>query len=1282
MERGSIVRHRIIFVIAVIVLAAAAFAQQAPVPDITKASWIWSGPKPVAIGEWECYGRKTFKLSAKPAKAEVLITADNVYELFVNGTFVGEDGGFDAIYWGSLELYDITKLLTVGANVIAARAKSLGGSGGLLIAVRVEVDKDNVVRLHSGADWKAMLTYADGWNKADHDDGAWKSAVVLGGHGMAPWGAISYPGVVSPMTLSRLLLMDPDDDFNWPAGVVFVRDFVPLKEPEDFVVYVLGSRAYFEHDAATPAALGRQLWSLVPAKPDGKATLLCDAGSGVIGSPTVSYDGKTIYFSMVPDGGKFFHIYRIGADGSDLWAITDGPFHDYDPAELADGRIVFSSTRIGSRDEYHGNLASSLFAMNANGTGIEPLTYHIVADREPKVAADGSVVMIRADNFFERAKVETRIQQVRPDGTGGMVILGADREAIGFDPAFAAERNSAWLRQNGVGSPAPLPDGRVAAISNYGVVLSGVFDSGRSSFEKAVIGYVPYDIAPLPDGRLLCTLSGRNRIGVLDLESGKIARIYSQEKIHSVAYLGARPRPRVIASHIMPNAARRFDKTGFLLCQSVFTTKQTNADLSRIKAVRILEGRPFTLRSAKHRFAHLGVEGIELGTVPLAPDGSFYVEVPADRALAIQLVDAEGRSVINETSWLYVRPGERLSCVGCHNRRTAAPDKTVNPMAARFGPVRLTGDASPHRYRANNAANGGVLNLQFDRFREAGAITIYENDPRWGGSRGADVERFCGLLNSGEKGQRIAAARQLAILRDRKAAGPLASALKDASWEVRMNAALALAACGDRRTTPALLGALDDKKPFVRQAAYMALEHLTGSAIEFDAFDAERSQKGAASWRAYLDHNDWETIEKRLIDRLDNTDAAQVHLAVETLGHIGGPVGAAAMRDYLKEHHNENLRIAIAAMRALGSLQDAEAMAVLTEIFKDNMCRDPGKAADLHELGWQQKPVHLAAAAAEALGRIATPQAQDVLTEAFPKLLDFWQYTLWSGDHSWLMGCHSSVLHYRILEAFDSMETTVNRPGVLAALRAVPIDTDRALLYETDAYENLTARVVNRSGLADSVIQACLAILGDTDSEPADDLKAAVTASPPALSVLPHDPESRAAEIASVICLDIKYAAPIRRAFERYRAMEPSRKRSWVCFYLGRCLGKLRDGDSAQMLLSCLTDDATEASFGFEDQPNVFVYKAMTPFYRAAAADALGRIGDAKAVATLFDVVKDFDNALSVRHAAAGALALLCGPSDSMRLRILAADYPEVSVRRALLDAHEKASSRRIARAR
>ena len=57
---------------------------------------------------------------------------------------------------------------------------------------------------------------------------------------------------------------------------------------------------------------------------------------------------------MARAGEPFFHLYRLSADGDDLERLTDGPFHDIDPSELPDGRIVFTSTRIGTFEEYHG----------------------------------------------------------------------------------------------------------------------------------------------------------------------------------------------------------------------------------------------------------------------------------------------------------------------------------------------------------------------------------------------------------------------------------------------------------------------------------------------------------------------------------------------------------------------------------------------------------------------------------------------------------------------------------------------------------------------------------------------------------------------------------------------------------------------------------------------------------------------------------------------------------------------------------------------------------------
>jgi len=206
-------------------------------------------------------------------------------------------------------------------------------------------------------------------------------------------------------------------------------------------------------------------------------------------------------------------------------------------------------------------------------------------------------------------------------------------------------------------------------------------------------------------------------------------------------------------------------------------------------------------------------------------------------------------------------------------------------------------------------------------------------------------------------------------------------------------------------------------------------------------------------------------------------------------------------------------------------------------------------------------------------------------------------------------------------------------------------------------------------------VEACLAVLGDEKAPDAKTWRQAVTASPPASSTGALCAESRAAQILSVVCRDAAFAPRIRVAYERYRAAKPSRKRSWTCFMLARALGKLADPGSVGPLVASLTEDATEASFGRPDPPNVFVHHAMAPCYRAAAADALGRIGDKRAGPALLATVRNFENAMDVRHAAARALAMLADPALLGEMQKLARTYPEVVTGRALAQACANAST-------
>jgi len=79
---------------------------------------------------------------------------------------------------------------------------------------------------------------------------------------------------------------------------------------------------------------------------------------------------------------------------------------------------------------------------------------------------------------------------------------------------------------------------------------------------------------------------------------------------------------------------------------------------------------------------------IDAGTSSIEPDGSFFVQTPADRAIRFVLLDAQGAVVRREKGWFWIRAGEQRICTGCHagpergaeNRVPAVLFKTTTPV--------------------------------------------------------------------------------------------------------------------------------------------------------------------------------------------------------------------------------------------------------------------------------------------------------------------------------------------------------------------------------------------------------------------------------------------------------------------------------------------------------------------------------------------------------------------------------------------------------------------------
>ena len=106
-----------------------------------------------------------------------------------------------------------------------------------------------------------------------------------------------------------------------------------------------------------------------------------------------------------------------------------------------------------------------------------------------------------------------------------------------------------------------------------------------------------------------------------------------------------------------------------LLCLNAYTSK-TNIAEGAIGSVRL-----YTQR-AEGQSALLGETAVE-------SDGSFFLHVPSEQPLRMELRDRSGRVIEAEHGWFWMRRGEQRVCVGCHAGPERAPENAVPKVLLR-----------------------------------------------------------------------------------------------------------------------------------------------------------------------------------------------------------------------------------------------------------------------------------------------------------------------------------------------------------------------------------------------------------------------------------------------------------------------------------------------------------------------------------------------------------------------------------------------------------------------
>lgn len=146
-----------------------------------KPQWIWAAPK--AKPGQTIWVRRTFNLEGPAKGARLSVSADNTWELWVNGEFAGRGDE-----WATPKRINAEKFLKPGANTIAIKA---GNDASDMAGLVVRVERGKAVLLESDTTWKASAADPGaGWEKPETADGTWPAAVKVAQLGDAPWGDV------------------------------------------------------------------------------------------------------------------------------------------------------------------------------------------------------------------------------------------------------------------------------------------------------------------------------------------------------------------------------------------------------------------------------------------------------------------------------------------------------------------------------------------------------------------------------------------------------------------------------------------------------------------------------------------------------------------------------------------------------------------------------------------------------------------------------------------------------------------------------------------------------------------------------------------------------------------------------------------------------------------------------------------------------------------------------------------------------------------------------------
>ena len=517
-----------------------------------------------------------------------------------------------------------------------------------------------------------------------------------------------------------------------------------------------GDAGFVPFNYLTHVALPREVWDneiavLSNLRGQPRLERLYRPGSGrILRDARLDFSGERLLFSSIDDRQRWA-VFQVRKDGGGLEQMTPTNYPDvdfFDACHLPNGKLVVCSTaNYTGLPCLDGNQqVANLYLLDPASKALRQLTFDQDSDNDPTVLNDGRILYQRWEysdipHYFSRRRMS-----MNPDGTGQLALYGSGswfptafrfarpvpdhptllagiisghhdygdcgRLAL-LDPALAGAypfRHRPTSKEWGVEgrpiavTPEILPaeqTGFVQLIPGWGKRVAGtvcdaiVGDVYRQELPSLTTHPYPLSskyflVAMKPDPQ---SLWGIYLVDVFD-NATLIAEVEGAALFEPQPF-AARPRPPVIPDRTAPDK-----RTADVHIADIYN----GPGLQGVPRGTVNKVRVFSYHFGyvnKAGFPHIGTEaGWDvkriLGTATVEADGSACFQIPANTPVSIQPLDSEGRALQLMRSWLVGMPGERVSCVGCHEpRATTLPARPglanargSEPLQPWFGPPR------------------------------------------------------------------------------------------------------------------------------------------------------------------------------------------------------------------------------------------------------------------------------------------------------------------------------------------------------------------------------------------------------------------------------------------------------------------------------------------------------------------------------------------------------------------------------------------------------------------